>query len=250
MSYFPGIKSVKQDQKLLPTTNSKILERFIPPTGYKRVVYDTETFAYYLQHLPLKPEGSKVYLYNGKEKHNQSFHAAVIKVSVGNRDLQQCADAVIRLRADYLYSQGRYEDIAFNFVSDGKPRLFIDYCNNYSDLSCYKKYLNYVFSYANTRSLKGQLIKINSFDEINAGDVLIQSGNPYGHAVIVVDLVINEVSGDKLFLLAQSYMPAQDIHILKNISDKTISPWYRIPRGDKINTPEWIFYRNDLYRFR
>ena len=42
------------------------------------------------------------------------------------------------------------------------------------------------------------------------GDVLIQGGSP-GHAVIVVDMAENPATGEKLYLLAQSYMPAQDI---------------------------------------
>jgi hypothetical protein len=62
-------------------------------------------------------------------------------------------------------------------------------------------------------------------------------------------MAVNRISGEKVFMLAQSYMPAQDIHILKNLSERNISPWYRIPLENEINTPEWIFYKQDLYRF-
>ena len=53
-----------------------------------------------------------------------------------------------------------------------------------------------------------------SIENIEIGDVFIQGGFP-GHAIIVVDLAENEV-GEKCFLVAQSYMPAQEIHVLKN----------------------------------
>jgi hypothetical protein len=40
-----------------------------------------------------------VLLYNGAPKFRQDVHAAVIDIDVGTRDLQQCADATMRLRA-------------------------------------------------------------------------------------------------------------------------------------------------------
>ncbi len=53
----------------------------------------------------------------------------------------------------------------------------------------------------------------------------------------------------KIFLLAQSYMPAQDIHILRNPDDEDLSPWYSVDFGEKLHTPEWIFTKKELCRF-
>ena len=47
-------------------------------------------------------------------------------------------------------------------------------------------------------------------------------------------------------MLAQSYMPAQDIHILINESDKTMSPWYSNKFEGKLSTPEWSFEPTQL----
>ena len=85
---------------------------------------------------------------------------------------------------------------------------------------------------------------------MQVGNVLIQSGNPYGHAVIVVDMCLNHQTGEKLFMLAQSYMPAQDTQILCNPNDAKLSPWYRLIEGLDIKTPEWRFNCFDLHRFR
>jgi len=93
--------------KLIPT-----------PIGYKRIDVAEGSFAEYLINLSLKTKNNKVYLYNGELKYNQSAQFAVLKIDVGKRDLQQCADAVMRLRAEYLYEQKRYSDIHFNFASE------------------------------------------------------------------------------------------------------------------------------------
>jgi hypothetical protein len=57
-------------------------------------------------------------------------------------------------------------------------------------------------------------------------------------------------SGDKLFMLAQSYMPAQEIHVLKNPGEQALSPWYRLGGLDEeVRTPAWTFERDELKRF-
>jgi hypothetical protein len=85
-------------------------------------------------------------------------------------------------------------------------------------------------------------------EDMQIGDVFIQEGNPYGHAVIVVDMAKNHDTGEKIFMVAQSFMPAQSIHILKN-TNKNDSPWYPLNFGEKLRLPSWTFNKNDLRRF-
>jgi Domain of unknown function (4846) len=42
----------------------------------------------------------------GDMKARQDVQYAVLDISVGNRDLQQCADAVMRIRGEYLQKAG------------------------------------------------------------------------------------------------------------------------------------------------
>ena len=56
-------------------------------------------------------------------------------------------------------------------------------------------------------------------------------------------------NGETLFILAQSYMPAQDIHILKNLNNRKISPWYKATNLKILNSPEWQFTKKVLKRF-
>ncbi|MCH8317342.1 MAG: hypothetical protein IIA88_02400, partial [Bacteroidetes bacterium] len=67
--------------------------------------------------------------------------------------------------------------------------------------------------------------------------------------IIVVDLAVNPKTNEKIFLLAQSYMPAQEIQILKNPNNDKISPWYSVNFGEELETPEWTFNKTDLKRF-
>lgn len=48
----------------------------------------------------------------------------------------------------------------------------------------------------------------------------------------------------------QSYMPAQDMHILRNPLNADLSPWYAEDFGEVLQTPEWTFDASDLKRFQ
>ncbi len=104
-----------------------------------------------------------------------------------------------------------------------------------------------IFSYAGTASLSKELKPVQ-VEDMQIGDVFIRGGFP-GHAVIVVDMAENVQTGEKLFMLAQSYMPAQDFHILVNPTDTGLSPWYNTNIGEELITPEWRFYKGELMRF-
>ena len=82
-------------------------------------------------------------------------------------------------------------------------------------------------------------------EKVEIGDFFLQGGQP-GHAVLVVDVAENN-HGDRAFLVAQSYMPAQSRHILLNPS--TGSPWYLAKPSGALVTPEWHFVYEDLRRF-
>ena len=68
---------------------------------------------------------------------------------------------------------------------------------------------------------------------------------------MVLDVAVNQDTGDKLFLISQSYMPAQQSHILKNPQNSTLSPWYSVEEigSGNVVTPEWTFDNNSLMEF-
>src|SRR5215471_12823760 len=81
------------------TVADSIISNIQPPAGYHRITQASGSFGEWLGKLRLKKDRT-VYLFNGNRKANQDVQFAVIDVSVGNKDLQQCADAVMRLRAE------------------------------------------------------------------------------------------------------------------------------------------------------
>jgi hypothetical protein len=211
------------------------------PAGFKRVEAGKDSFGSWLRNISLKKD-KLVHLYNGGLKKNQSIQFAVLDIPVGKKDLQQCADAVMRLRAEYLYSHERFQEIEFT-DNAGICYLLKDKANRTE----FEDYLERVFGWCGSASLEKQLKPVDTISQILPGDVFIRGGFP-GHAMIVVDAAVNN-KGEKIYLLAQSYMPAQDIHIVKNPLDIKLSPWYKADTANEIFTPEWKFYKNQLRRW-
>ena len=231
------------------------------PKGFKRPNAPSGSFAAWLRGLPVKPGRPPVRLFNGGLKSNQEAHHVVLEVDVGKRDLQQCADAVTRLRAEYLHQAD--SEVCFRFTN-GSPARWTEWMKGMrprisgrktewqksakvdASYTSFRRYLDMVFSYAGTFSLARELEPVTDVSHIEAGDVFIQGGFP-GHAVIVVD-VAEDAHGRRAVLLAQSYMPAQDIHVLRN-PQSADNPWYVIDGDKPLATPEWDFPAGSLRRF-
>jgi len=237
------------------------IESIPPPPGFARVTLAKGSWGDWLRGLPV--EFREVRLHNGQPKPNQQAHHAVIAIEVGTKDLQQCADAIIRLRAEYLLASNREDAIAFHFTSGdmakwpawregarpavrGNKVSWRRIAERDATYACFRRYLDTVFTYAGTISLARELQPANDRHAVEPGDVFIRAGSP-GHAVIVVD-VAADAAGARALLLAQGFMPAQEIHVLRNPSTPNC-PWYPAKKTGELRTPEWGFRYEDLRRF-
>lgn len=255
LSYAANIYS----QSINKNGNS-IIERFNLSDGYERISVKENSFAEYLRNYPLKKYGSPVLLFNGQEKRNKVY-VSVFDFPLLKTDLIQCADAVIKLRAEYLYQNKKYSEIKFH-ITNGMLVPFDRYINGERVIVSgndttwkggYKKgasrdvfdeYLKFIYSYAGTYSLSKEA-KSKDIENIIPGDFFIYGGSP-GHVVLVLDVAVNKKTGKKIMLLGQSYMPSQEFHILK--SYEKISPWYSV-EDDILQTPEWTFVKGSLMEF-
>jgi hypothetical protein len=253
------VEPKKQFNCILNKQGTIVSTRFSAPAGFERPILDAGSFGYYLRSLPLKPDGALVKYYDGTEKPNNAY-AAVVDMEISPKNLQQCADAVMRLRGEYFFSVKEYGKISFTLTNGfradysewmkgkrvkvvGNKTSWIDSTKPSNTHKDFCEYMDFVFNYAGTLSLSKSL-KSRSLKDISIGDVFIVGGSP-GHAVIVIDICMNK-QGEKLFMLAQSYMPAQETQILRNPNDHGISPWYSSKFDSNLITPQWTFTSDQL----
>jgi uncharacterized protein DUF4846 len=234
------------------------------PEGFHYVKTGDSLYAEWLLGQKFK-KSKTVYLYDGRLKANQDVQFAVLDIDIGKKDLIQCADAAIKLRADYLFKQNRFSEINFTATSGDELSFerwmkgtrwkqhgskLVPYTTlaDYPDaLTGYNSFMELIYSYCGTFSLPRQLREVQYLSSIQPGDIFVQGGFP-GHAVTVMVVAENK-DGKKIFLLSQGYMPAQDIHILKNYENSELSPWYDETEMYPLNTPQWQFENGSLRRW-
>lgn len=236
-------------------------DRFQPPSGYSRVSVSPGTFGAWLRRLPLAAPGTLVKSYAGGVLYEPGHPniAAVVALDPGTADLQQCADAVIRLHAEWQWSQGK-RDMTWRAAAGtmpyerwvkgdkpvakgaaltwepGKPRPRDDHAS-------FRRYLDAVFMFANTGSLAQQARPVELAD-LSPGDFLIMPGSP-GHTVLILDVAAT-AEGRKTVLLGQSYMPAQNFQVLRPSKSQT---WFTIdPEEPGLKTPFWRRFPWSLLR--
>ena len=191
------------------------------PPGFARMEVEEGSFGAFLRDYPLMKRGSHLRYYDGSLAYGQILGYAVLDLPM-LANSEQCADAVMRMRAEYLWKNGEYGSIHFHSVSGLDQRYF-----GGNDRLKFERYLRTVFGNANTSSLRREMDR-KPLAEISPGDVLVyESPGPgiYGHAVLVVDVAINPRNGKKAVMLAQSSTPALTMHVIRNIFHPLRSPW-------------------------
>ncbi|SIQ62800.1 DUF4846 domain-containing protein [Chryseobacterium sp. RU33C] len=218
-----------------------IRERFSPPEGYEWIEEKPGSFGYFIENFKLKPYGSQILKYDGVPISTQQLHEAVFDIDTGNKDLQQCADAAIRMRAEYLYKSKKFNEIKFHFTS-GDLLSWNDYKNGTRALvngnsvsfrktaafddsyNSFRNYLDLIFNYAGTISLNKETKPVMRNSDLKTGDILITPGSP-GHIVFISGACQNQ-KGERLFLLSEGFTPAQSVHVLSNPFNPYFTPWY------------------------
>jgi len=247
-----------------PEVANTLDTRFAPPPGFVRDDVPGKSFGAFLRTLPLASEGTPVKSFAGETILGPDHRnlAAVAAIDIGGRDLQQCADSIVRLHAEWLFSLGKRDHsyrsasgvtLPFSRYLKGERIVLvgkqIEWQKKSSPRSpshsALRSYLDGVFAWANTGSLARQAKKIGR-GELRPGDFFVIPGGP-GHAVLILDVARAE-DGRIALLLGQGFMPAQSFHVLRPDAS---GPWFVVAADDEsgVDTPFWqIFPWSSLRR--
>jgi hypothetical protein len=246
----------------LPASTT-LATRFPTPAGHSRVQVRDGSFAAWLRGLPVRIDRRAVLDHRGRPTGWDS--AGVIALDVGDKDLQQCADTLLRLHGEWLWSSGRTRELAYHFTSGDLSR-FSDWVAGRrlkvegakvrqvevepvaSDRAALRAWFEQLFMYAGTRSLELDTKPVPLDQPIAAGDLLLRPGSP-GHVVMVLD-VAEGPDGERIAVIGQGSMPAQELHVIAGPID---GAWWRFPLGEDVSVevPGWgPLPRSSLRRFK
>ena len=235
-----------------PAPVEPLQARFPEPAGFRRVELPAGSFGAWLRGLPLAEPSAPVLTHKGAVLREASHPAiaAVAALDIGTGDLQQCADSILRLHAEWRWSQGDRQ-MSYRAASgtslpyarwaagerveaSGNTLLWRTTGAPSQEHRSFRKYLDMVFNWANTGALARDA-QPSTLEQLRPGDFFVLPGNP-GHAVLVLDLA-RAADGRRVVLLGQGFMPAQSFHILR---DSKGSPWFAVePERGSIETPFW-----------
>lgn len=263
-------KTVKEEPKEEEPVNLPIVDeagvtlgtRINPPTGYKRVEVEPNSFAQFLRDYPLKKSTGVVKLWNGTKREQQDSVQAVFKLPMEKADLQRAAGSVIRMYAEYFWSQASYDKISFRFVNgfqadykkwqegfrvrtDATGSIWVNGGSYDASEENYKEYMHTVMTHTSVVSLKEESKTIKK-KEIQIGDIFLKEA-PGSDVAMVVDVCENE-RGQKAYLIAKGGTPAQQFHLLTNPSQED-GPWYYLDELKyPLQTSEGEFAKGTLRR--
>ena len=236
-----------------PAPTDSLEQRFPPPPGYARVPVLPKSFGEWLRSLPLAAPDTPVVTHAGDPlfQPNDEYVAAVVAIDVGAGDLQQSADAVVRLHAEWLWSTDQLDalnyrsvtklDLPFSRWAKGQrllasgPNVFWVVKSKpreptYAD---FRQYIDAVMLWTNNVSLAARATHVSDPAALVAGDFFVQARGK-GHAILVLD-VAQKPTGERVALLGQALQsPAQSIHVMRL---GRATAWFSLRPPNPVLTP-------------
>jgi hypothetical protein len=220
---------------------------FPPPPSCERVEAVDGSYAAYLRNLPLEPRGSVVHDFEGNVVDWGHALGAVLDIDLikTNRhaDLQQCADLAVRLWGEHSWQVGAADRLAFS-LQNGQSLSWIDWRRGTRGIvtgnrhvfartakpdathANFRAYLGYVMAWLGSAGIKAHAATVSE-DGLRPGDLFVQnSTGAIGHVTILADIC--ERAGERRYLVVQSYMPAQDGHVVLPAAGEGEGAWFTL----------------------
>jgi len=240
------------------------LARRIPmPRGYHEVAVRPGSFGEWLRYIAVAPPGTPVRDVGGKRLRMASRYAKAV-LAIDPREMQECADVVIRLRAEYLRQAGEPDKLVFPLTSGGsiswprwiageRPRLAGDRIvfgrtsERGDSREQFDDFLTSAFTWCGTISLARDGRSVSP-EDIQPGDFVSRpSPGSTGHAMLIAD-VVEDDAGHHLALMVQGAMPAQTPHVALG---HVLGAWVVVDPAGALEVPGWRpFEWTLLRRFR
>lgn len=214
--------------------------------GFERDSVGEGSYAHFIRQLPIKKRGAWVHLFSGKLDRHLQLSTAVIDMQLLSNS-EQCANVPMRLMAEYLWSQGRHNEIVFH----DNPGNVLQYSGE-GGREDIEAYLRHVFDWCNTSSLVAETVPCD-LRQVRAGDVFVytagsRKGQRYGHAVMVAD-VAHDGKGRTALMLVEGNTPAREIHIMRQ-RNPLRNPWIIVDDStQRLRFPYCYFTRDELRRY-
>ncbi|HOS93484.1 MAG TPA: DUF4846 domain-containing protein [Armatimonadota bacterium] len=238
-----------------------IASRIGIPAGFHEVPVEPGSWPEWLRFLPLMPAHSPIRGADGRPLGWPGIPAPPGVVDMDVRRNQECADTILRLRAEYLRWAGHDDRLAFSLAGGGtiswadwrrgmrpvpvggRVRM-VRMAGPSESRQSFEAFLDAVFNWCNTDSLSGDGIPATP-EDLRIGDFVSRPGaGARGHAMMIVDLAV-DADGNRRALILQGAMPAQSAHLLRA---STGSAWIPIYPAPCFSVPGWREFTWDLLR--
>lgn len=252
-------------QKPLDEMGLTVSDRFGVPDGFQRVSVEKGSFGEFLRNYPLKPYGTVPKHYDGSDHENAPTVGVLNQILLHQN--QTSPDAIMFLYAQYLFEQGAYDRIAFNFNTT--PPFSFDYATWLTgqrvDVTEYPKwytpegaepaeatvetlqrYMKYTFAFANTTSLSKQL-SVHNMRNLQVGDILVFLSNQGNHSILVLDVCRNSETGELRFICAEGRDPATEMYLLQDA--ETQSVWLTLEEDGTFVYDDKVYGADCVRRF-
>lgn len=253
---------IPEPQKPIEETGLTVLERFGVPEGFKRVSTTQGSFGEFLRQYALKPYGTIPLFQDGTENTSVPTVGVLDQALISKN--QQSPDAIMWLYAEYMFEKGAYDQISFDLYTT--PILHCDYATwltgqriseeegnlkwdmsedgqrEEPSLESLKDYMRKVMFHANSSSLKNQLSSTTT-ETLAVGDIFID-----GHAIIVMDVCVNEATGEIRFICAEGNSKASQMYILQDPETKSV--WMTLEGNGSFVKGEKVYSAESVRRFQ